>query len=72
MIAIVERRGSTLDAGVHRGEDVRVTEDLARLDTNVPETARVWNHLLGGTDNVAADRAVRATGDVYGAVGRKP
>ncbi|WP_307872869.1 SAM-dependent methyltransferase [Paractinoplanes ovalisporus] len=49
-----------------------MTEDLARLDTNVPETARVWNHLLGGTDNVAADRAVRATGDVYGAVGRKP
>nr|WP_250029958.1 SAM-dependent methyltransferase [Actinoplanes maris] len=32
--------------------------DVSRLDTNVPETARIWNYLLGGTDNFAADRAV--------------
>ncbi|MEV4344730.1 SAM-dependent methyltransferase [Actinoplanes sp. NPDC049596] len=35
-----------------------MTEDIGRLDTNVPETARIWNYLLGGTDNFAADRAV--------------
>ncbi len=28
------------------------------LDTNVPQTARIWNYLLGGKDNFAADRAV--------------
>jgi O-methyltransferase involved in polyketide biosynthesis len=35
-----------------------VAEDIDRLDTNVPETARIWNYLLGGQDNFAADRAV--------------
>ncbi len=35
-----------------------MAEHLSRLDTNVPETARIWNYLLGGTDNFAADRAV--------------
>ncbi|GAA0501662.1 hypothetical protein Ade02nite_93680 [Paractinoplanes deccanensis] len=35
-----------------------MAEDIDRLDTNVPETARIWNYLLGGTDNFAADRAV--------------
>ncbi|XVV17665.1 SAM-dependent methyltransferase [Actinoplanes sp. CA-131856] len=39
-------------------KDGRVAEDIDRLDTNVPETARIWNYLLGGTDNFAADRAV--------------
>jgi hypothetical protein len=33
-------------------------ESAAKLDTNVPETARIWNYLLGGKDNFAADRAV--------------
>ncbi|GAB2591862.1 hypothetical protein Aab01nite_38440 [Paractinoplanes abujensis] len=28
------------------------------LDMNVPQTARIWNYLLGGKDNFAADRAV--------------
>src|SRR5689334_22044995 len=37
---------------------ISVAEDVSRLDTNVPETARIWNYLLGGTDNFAADRAV--------------
>ncbi|MBX7267587.1 SAM-dependent methyltransferase [Micromonospora sp. Llam7] len=32
--------------------------DVHKLDTNVPQTARIWNHLLGGKDNFAADRAV--------------
>ncbi len=30
----------------------------AKLDSSVPQTARIWNHLLGGKDNFAADRAV--------------
>jgi hypothetical protein len=42
------------------GEDVDVTENVAdaKLDTDVPQTARIWNYLLGGKDNFAADRAV--------------
>ena len=28
------------------------------LDTSVPQTARIWNYLLGGKDNFAVDRAV--------------
>src|SRR2546423_13832227 len=31
---------------------------LAKLDTNAPHGARVWNYWLGGKDNFAADRAV--------------
>jgi hypothetical protein len=27
------------------------------IDTDVPQTARVWNYFLGGTDNFPADRA---------------
>jgi hypothetical protein len=30
----------------------------ARLDTNVPHSARIWNYWLGGKDNFAADRVV--------------
>ena len=32
------------------------TGSLARLDTGVAHSARVWNYLLGGKDNFAADR----------------
>jgi hypothetical protein len=32
--------------------------DTPKLDTTVPQTARIWNHLLGGKDNFAADREV--------------
>jgi hypothetical protein len=28
------------------------------LDTSIPQTARIWNYLLGGKDNFAADREV--------------
>jgi hypothetical protein len=28
------------------------------IDTSVPQTARIWNYLLGGTDNFPVDRAV--------------
>jgi hypothetical protein len=28
------------------------------LDTSVPQTARIWNYILGGRDNFAVDRAV--------------
>jgi len=41
--------------------DVHVADDrpeMPKLDTTVPQTARIWNHLLGGTDNFAVDRAV--------------
>jgi hypothetical protein len=29
-----------------------------KLDTTVPQTARIWNYLLGGKDNYAVDREV--------------
>jgi hypothetical protein len=32
--------------------------DVSTLDASVPQTARIWNYLLGGKDNFAADRAV--------------
>ncbi|NVI86825.1 SAM-dependent methyltransferase [Actinomadura sp. BRA 177] len=32
-----------------------MTQD-PRIDTSVPHSARVWNHLLGGTDNYEVDR----------------
>ena len=32
--------------------------DIPKLDTTVPQTARIWNYLLGGKDNFAADREV--------------
>ncbi|WP_394347542.1 SAM-dependent methyltransferase [Verrucosispora sp. SN26_14.1] len=33
-------------------------QDRPILDTGVPQTARIWNYLLGGKDNFAADREV--------------
>ncbi|AGZ43087.1 hypothetical protein AFR_24095 [Actinoplanes friuliensis DSM 7358] len=33
-------------------------QEMPKLDTTVPQTARIWNHLLGGKDNFAVDRAV--------------
>jgi hypothetical protein len=36
------------------------------LDTNVPQTARIWNYWLGGKDNFAVDRQVGdQIGEVY-------
>ncbi|WP_203827840.1 SAM-dependent methyltransferase [Actinoplanes palleronii] len=32
--------------------------DAPKLDTSVPQTARIWNYLLGGKDNFEVDRAV--------------
>ncbi|WP_436520540.1 SAM-dependent methyltransferase [Actinoplanes sp. HUAS TT8] len=32
--------------------------DAPKLDTTVPQTARIWNYLLGGKDNFEVDRAV--------------
>jgi O-methyltransferase involved in polyketide biosynthesis len=40
-------------------------ETVAKLNTSVPHSARVWNYWLGGKDNFAADRAV---GDQVSAV----
>ncbi|MBX7268844.1 SAM-dependent methyltransferase [Micromonospora sp. Llam7] len=31
---------------------------MVKVDTTVPQTARIWNYLLGGKDNFASDRAV--------------
>ena len=42
-------------------EDFTVPNDeqeVPKLDTSIPQTARIWNYLLGGKDNFAADRAV--------------
>jgi hypothetical protein len=33
-------------------------QEVPKLDTSVPQTARIWNYLLGGKDNFAADREV--------------
>jgi hypothetical protein len=33
-------------------------QDLSKLDTTVPQTARIWNYWLGGKDNFDVDRAV--------------
>ena len=33
-------------------------DELTGVDTTVPQTARIWNYLLGGTDNFPVDRAV--------------
>jgi hypothetical protein len=33
-------------------------QEVAKLDTSIPQTARIWNYLLGGKDNFAADREV--------------
>jgi O-methyltransferase involved in polyketide biosynthesis len=43
------------------GRSITVTgeadgEGVARLDTSVPHSARIWNYWLGGKDNFAADR----------------
>ena len=35
-------------------------QEAPMLDTNVPQTARIWNYWLGGKDNFAVDRAVGA------------
>jgi hypothetical protein len=47
---------STVTEGCASVSDSR--PDLPKLDTTVPQTARIWNHLLGGKDNFAVDRAV--------------
>jgi len=62
MLAPINRSGSGAqgrfpfeqgDAHVSDGQ-----QDTPKLDTTVPQTARIWNYLLGGKDNFAVDRAV--------------
>jgi len=36
--------------------------ELAKLDTGVANSARVWNYWLGGKDNFAADREAAQLG----------
>jgi len=38
------------------GSGSAADDGLAALDTSVPHSARLWNYLLGGKDNFAADR----------------
>ena len=38
---------------------------MARVDTSVPVSARVWNYWMGGTDYYAVDKAA---GDAYAAM----
>jgi len=33
-------------------------QQVSELDTGMPQTARVWNYWLGGTDNFAVDRQI--------------
>ncbi len=33
-------------------------QSVSKLDVGVPQTARIWNYLLGGKDNFAADREI--------------
>jgi hypothetical protein len=33
-------------------------DDVSKLDTGVPHSARTWNYWLGGKDNFAIDREV--------------
>ncbi|MEV6349366.1 SAM-dependent methyltransferase [Actinoplanes sp. NPDC051851] len=35
-----------------------MAEDVPKVDTNIPQTARIWNYLLGGKDNFEVDRQV--------------
>jgi S-adenosyl methyltransferase len=50
-------------AGSHADAD---TEDLmAKIDTTVPVSARIWNYWMGGTDYFPVDKAA---GDQYAAV----
>jgi len=46
--------------GAHVSESSTATggQQAPELDTNVPQTARIWNYWLGGKDNFAVDRAV--------------
>ncbi|MBL1068756.1 SAM-dependent methyltransferase [Streptomyces sp. 7-21] len=41
----------------HQG-DSSVTDDVPKIDTTVPHSARIWNYWLGGRDNYEIDRVV--------------
>jgi hypothetical protein len=55
MLAPIIRRGSIGQRDVHVADG---QQEMPKLDTTVPQTARIWNHLLGGKDNFAVDREV--------------
>ncbi|GGM27785.1 MULTISPECIES: SAM-dependent methyltransferase [Micromonospora] len=40
------------------GTAVNDGQQRPKIDADVPQTARIWNYLLGGKDNFAVDRAV--------------
>jgi hypothetical protein len=60
MLAPIHQRRSVLSKDAHVAESPTAAGDqrLPRLDTTVPQTARIWNYILGGKDNFASDRAV--------------
>ena len=35
-----------------------MSDGAPKIDSSVPQTARVWNYWLGGKDNYAVDRAL--------------
>jgi hypothetical protein len=49
-----------MSAGPTPTSEAYVTESLphSKIDTTVPQTARVWNYWLGGNDNYQVDRAL--------------
>ncbi|WP_377271230.1 SAM-dependent methyltransferase [Peterkaempfera sp. SMS 1(5)a] len=47
-------------AGLPRLDEVE-TQPLVEIDTSIPHTARMYDYLLGGKDNFAADRAAAQT-----------
>jgi hypothetical protein len=61
MLAPINRRRSVLskDAYVTEGPTTADEQrESLKLDTTIPQTARIWNYILGGKDNFAADREV--------------
>ena len=46
-------------------ESVPDAEAIARLDTGVAHIARVYDYMLGGKDNFAADRANHGIGEAW-------
>jgi hypothetical protein len=48
---------TVIDGGFHQRRGRTVAND-DRIDTSTPHTARIWNYILGGTDNFPVDRQI--------------
>jgi hypothetical protein len=61
MLAPINRRRSVLSKDAHVTEGPTTADEqreTLKLDTTIPQTARIWNYILGGKDNFASDREV--------------